>query len=283
MLCRKPFVRGLSAFGCGQCTPCRINRRRLWTHRLWLEFLSAESGVFVTLTYDKENLPPGGSLQPEVVRDFVKRLREAVRPRLLRFFLCGEYGDETFRPHYHAIFFGLSVLDEEVIRKCWKLGFIAVGDVTLQSIAYTCGYVIKKMTKSADPRLQGKVPEFARMSLRPGIGAKAMKEVSAALQSASGAKLVSSLGDVPGTLSHGRKKLPLGRYLTRQLRAEMGFEELGAQGKGLEERRKEVQAVRDVARTHSAKELSAALVKFNEPRIVQSETRAKIWSKKGKL
>ena len=64
MLCRKPFSKKGAQFGCGQCMACRINRRRIWTHRIMLEALVSPSASFLTLTYNKENLPDGGTLAP---------------------------------------------------------------------------------------------------------------------------------------------------------------------------------------------------------------------------
>ena len=92
-------------FGCGQCIPCRINRKRLWTHRLMLESFSHSDATFVTLTYDPEKYS-GESLRPEDVTKFLKRLRRKLEPKKLRYYLVGEYGDKTGRPHYHIALFG---------------------------------------------------------------------------------------------------------------------------------------------------------------------------------
>ena len=109
MVCKKPFTRGVEAYGCGQCLPCRVNRRRIWTHRVLLEAIKSSESSFITLTYDDENLPENGSLCPSHVRDWLKRIRKKVEPRKLRYFLVGEYGDETKRPHYHVALFGVGV------------------------------------------------------------------------------------------------------------------------------------------------------------------------------
>lgn len=78
------------------------------------------------------------------------------------------------------------------------------------------------MTKKDDPRLQGRYPEFCRMSLRPGIGADAMHDVASVLLQFN---LVDLQGDVPSSLRHGSRLLPLGRYLRRKLRTMVGKDE----------------------------------------------------------
>jgi len=143
---------------------------------------------FVTLTYSEDKVPADGSLDPDVARDWLKRLRERMRPRLLRFYLVGEYGDLTFRPHYHAALFGMPnclrgrtdhrlercCASCEVIKASWGLGGIDCRELSMETAQYLVGYVGKKMTRPTDSRLAGRAPEFARMSLKPGIGAPAM-------------------------------------------------------------------------------------------------------------
>ena len=112
---------------CGQCTGCKLRKRKDWSTRMELEAYShdKESIWFITLTYDDEHVPTqdtetgeifkGGvnvwrdaserprtvqTLSVEDVQLFMKRLRKAVSGPL-RYFLVGEYGDNTSRPHYH--------------------------------------------------------------------------------------------------------------------------------------------------------------------------------------
>lgn len=226
MICKKPFVQSNHAYGCGQCLPCRLNRRRLWTHRIILEALVHPASSFVTLTYAPENVPDKGSLNPVDLQKFLKRLRfNSVQK--LRFFGVGEYGDLTQRPHYHLALFGLGKLDTPLVDQSWGLGYVYLGDLTLQSAQYVAGYVTKKMTAKDDPRLQGRYPEFARMSNRPGIGALSIQQVADALSNRHGWDEISTLGDVPHSLRHGGSVYPLGRYLRSKLRKAMNFEETG--------------------------------------------------------
>lgn len=102
----------------------------------------------------------------------------------------------------------------------WKFGNIFIGDLNAKSAQYIAGYTVKKMTAKDDLRLDGRYPEFARMSLRPGIGANFMDEVASALL----AYGEEELDDVPGVLRHGMKMMPLGRYLRKRLRARIGRE-----------------------------------------------------------
>ncbi|AZL82985.1 replication initiator protein [Apis mellifera associated microvirus 53] len=228
MICIKPFFKGDVAFGCGQCLPCRIKERRIKTHRIILEAFKHEKSCFITLTYSDEFIPPGASLDPEHFRNFLKRLRDRIKPYRFRYFGVGEYGDETGRPHYHAALFGLGVDDTELISSCWAMGNVYNGTLTVESAQYIAGYVTKKMTKSDDPRLGGRYPEFSRMSLKPGIGAGAIEELTAFFKSDQGKRLLDETGDVPLALMHGGRSLPLGRYLRRKLREALSLPEVTA-------------------------------------------------------
>lgn len=230
MMCSRPFRQGVAEFGCGQCMPCRLNRRRLWTARLVLEAHKHEHSRFVTLTFDKEHVPPGGVLlrrhdeckrllayECGCMEGYLKRLRRAVEPTRIRFYGVGEYGDISCRPHYHLAIFGTG--DNEAIRRAWPNGFVHVGTLTPESAAYIVSYVVKGWTKADDPRLNGLPPEFARMSLKPGIGADAMADFGqAVLDPETGAYIGLVDGDVPMSFKFGGRNYPLGRYLRRKLR-----------------------------------------------------------------
>ncbi len=203
--------------------PCRINRRRVWAHRLVLESLTHPSSLFVTLTYSDLSLPNSSSLVPLHPQLWMKRFRRALAPKKIRMYLVGEYGDETNRPHYHCALFNASLADAPTIGKTWTYGHVHVGDLTPSSAQYICGYVTKKLTAKDDPRLQGRHPEFARMSNRPGIGAAAMEIIGEALFNKHLVKQIEETGDVPSSLTHGRKSLPLGNYLRQKLRDYVGM------------------------------------------------------------
>lgn len=280
MICKKPFRQDGQEYPCGQCLPCRINRRRLWTHRLLLEQRSHEWSSFWTLTYDKEHYPENQSLDPDHASKWLKRLREKIQ-RPLRYYLIGEYGDQTQRAHYHAALFGVHHAETEVISKTWGQGFCHGGELNAESACYLTGYVTKKLTAHDDPRLDGRYPEFARMSRNPGLGALAIPVVASAINTKHGARSLAESGDVPVALKHGRSNLPLGRYLRRKLREELGFDHVGGQEKPEILRQLQVQVMCDAAgstSTYLAQKTATEKVK-----ILQTETRHKIWSKKGKL
>lgn len=286
MLCKAPFRKDGQRYPCGQCLPCRLNRRRLWTHRLLLEAQSHELSCFPTLTYSPENVPTLGNgaqtLDPRHTELWLKRLRSKLgTKRPVRYYLVGEYGDRTQRPHYHAALFGVAACEKALIESAWGMGMVYVGELTPESAQYIAGYVTKKMTAKDDSRLNGRHPEFARMSLRPGIGAHSVPAIASALNTVHGAALVAQGQDVPLSLNHGRKSLPLGRYLRRKLREEMGFDDVsGASGQAVR-RLEEVLKVR--AHPQGTKGAIAQEEALEKVRILQVETKARIYAKKGSL
>lgn len=177
---------------CGRCAGCLLDRGKEWAARCVHEAQLHDLNSFVTLTYDNEHLPRGGTLVPEHPQLFMKRLRRA-RPGIrVSYFLCGEYGERSERPHYHALLFGCAFPDQvliprssgeplyrsEELARLWGLGFCSIGAVTFQSAAYCARYVLKKFERgsvlkpscTADGELIEREAEFLRVSLRPGIG-----------------------------------------------------------------------------------------------------------------
>lgn len=213
MRCAKPFKKKGVEFGCGQCKCCRIDRARLWTSRILLESRLHDHNVFVTLTYSPDSLPPGGTLVKRHLQLFLKLLRKKMAPRKIRFFAVGEYGDESGRPHYHACLFGVSRFDEPDLRESWPHGFVHVDDLTEGTAGYVSQYVVKKWTNGDDlyvsDRLRGRAPEFATMSLRPGVGAGAAEIVAKAIERRE--------VDIPSRLRMDGQMRPLGRYIKRKI------------------------------------------------------------------
>lgn len=171
---------------CGQCIGCRLERSRQWAVRCVHEASLYERNCFLTLTYNQENLPPSGSLQLEHFQLFMKRLRKKYGAGI-RFFHCGEYGEQLRRPHYHSLLFnhdfddkkyfsernGNKVWTSDSLSSLWPLGFSLIGEVTFESAAYVARYVMKKVTgEKADIHYNGMKPEYITMSRRPGIGTK---------------------------------------------------------------------------------------------------------------
>lgn len=240
MMCKNPLRRGVAEFGCGRCTPCRINRRRLWQFRLVLEATQHELSIFATFTYNKDNTPPNGSVSKREMQLLMKRIRHVCSPAIIRFYGVGEYGDDTFRPHYHIALFGIpfsliaghipvsEVYAFNKVCQCalcreWNKGAVDVGEINADSCGYISGYVVKKMTSDDDVRLQGRQAEFALMSRRPGIGALSLPQIVQVLTSKYGSLAVCRAGGVPVALKFAGKEWPLGRYLRGKLAEHVGI------------------------------------------------------------
>lgn len=188
-------VRRELSLPCGQCIGCRLERSRQWAMRCMHEASLQKRNAFVTLTYDEGNVPRGGSLDYKEFQRFMKRLRKEFAPTRARFYMCGEYGGQFGRPHFHACLFGVEFDDKkywstlpsgskiyrsEQLERLWPHGFSSVGDVTFESAAYIARYCVQKITGNrADAHYLAhteigpvrRVPEFNKMSLKPGVGA----------------------------------------------------------------------------------------------------------------
>lgn len=186
-------VRRQLELACGQCIGCKLERSRRWAVRGTHEASLYEANSFITLTYNDENLPRGGTLVVKHTQDFLKRARHHIGP--FRYYLCGEYGETTWRPHYHAIIFGKDWMDKkpfsttdtgdktytsERLEQIWGMGQCLTAAVTFNSIAYVTRYCTQvRNGRQAEPHYRrynewGKSyylePEFGNMSRKPGIG-----------------------------------------------------------------------------------------------------------------
>jgi hypothetical protein len=136
----------------------------------------------------------------------MKRLRKKLSPNIIRFYMCGEYGDKTKRPHYHFLIFGedfkedrtlykmsntgFPIYNSKLLSKLWTfkgepepIGHATVQNMTVETAAYCARYVMKKITgnparKHYDEKINTstgeitqRLPEYTAMSLKPGIGA----------------------------------------------------------------------------------------------------------------
>lgn len=238
MLCRQPYVRDPSGrvfktldpenfhkgipFPCGHCLPCRINRRRKWSLRLLLESMAyaPEDVQFITLTYSDEFLPFADSDKPVLnvsdVQKWIKRVRYYYPS--IRYFIGGEYGTKTSRPHYHCLLFGCSPLLGKHAVELWReskarpLGLTHIGEQnTFDSIQYVAGYVSKKVGfPHLTPR---RFREFCIQSRKPPIGFVMYNQLVSEL-----AKFKESThAKLPTSLKIGRRCLPFDRTFINHL------------------------------------------------------------------
>lgn len=195
---------------CGRCIGCRLENSRQWAVRCTHEAQLHEENCFLTLTYDDEHLPKDLSLKKDHVQKFIKRLRRKYPEKTIRYFYCGEYGENTDRPHYHICLFGIDfhhdrkfyrfnsldqrLYNSKTLDRLWSkplkegdrpspIGHAVIGDLTYQSAAYVARYVTKKVSGKEQAKKYGekvnlktgeisllRTPEFAEGSRRPAIG-----------------------------------------------------------------------------------------------------------------
>lgn len=151
--------------GCGSCNGCRADRAREWAIRCYHEASLRPRNSFLTLTY--ADAPE--SLVKKDLQDFFKRARHEYK---FRYLACGEYGESTRRPHYHALIFGEDFLEGKIdisselytnkkLADLWGHGMVSVGELNMATCCYVAGYVFKKI---------GDEDTFSLCSRRPGIG-----------------------------------------------------------------------------------------------------------------
>lgn len=200
-----PFDYQQVKIGCGRCPSCLERDARDWSLRCMGEARMHDRNSFITLTYRDDALSHHGSLNRRHVELFLKRLRKALAPDRIRFFLVGEYGSTTFRAHYHALIFGEDFTGDRVpagktqsgfrqyesalLSEAWGLGRCTVQDLTIETAMYCCRYALKAVlppregqrTRKSSDRVRWwqhpltgvwlkREPEFRKVSTHPGLG-----------------------------------------------------------------------------------------------------------------
>lgn len=134
---------------CGKCAFCLMNKRSSWMFRIHHEMKDQMyPGYFLTLTYSERFVRRVNgklSLYFRHIQLFLKKLRK--RKRYCKYICVGEYGSETYRPHYHMMLWTDATTDE--LESCWStasgvsLGAIHFGTLTMASAMYTLKYIIQ--------------------------------------------------------------------------------------------------------------------------------------------
>lgn len=264
MLCKRPQIypniSKTVPLPCGYCLPCRIAKRRIWTHRMMLEAGTHEHNSFLTLTYDDVNLPQefhhkktgqvyaDNSLNPYHIHTFINSIRkrfERSGRQPFRYYCCGEYGDKNHRPHYHLALFGVPTCVGTGPRWCgrvyvpcscpncleissvWKKGNIYLGTLTQHSAQYICGYVTKKLTSDDnDKNIRYRSEKGLLLNFRhPEFARMSRKPHGLGYDAAVefGKKIapfVKSIDDIPPFLVHNGRKWFLGSYLFNVVRSQ---------------------------------------------------------------
>jgi len=291
--------------------PCRIKRKREWTHRIMLESGLQSDNTFFTLTYSDSNLITANSsgtanmtaeqcptLVKRDVQNWLKRFRKAISPLKIRLVYVGEYGDLTQRPHYHGAIFGYPNCLRgktrylvgpnhsqksccphcDLIMDTWGRGHIMLGSLTAESAQYIAGYVTKKMTVKGDPRLHGRMPEFFQPSLNGAIGSAALWDVASTLLQFN---LDQTEADVPVSLRHGSRELPLGRTLRKKLRVMLGKDDNAPQA-AIDQYQEKMRPLFEAARADQTNpSVLSKIQEKNVQKIRNMNARLKLQPKKG--
>jgi hypothetical protein len=172
----KDGIKGLEPFqfDCRKCLPCRLNIAREKSVRAFHEAKTHEFNIFLTLTYNDENLK-SDRLDYRDFQLFMKSLRERqyrgmtkdeIKENAITYMVTGEYGELNKRPHWHAIIFnyrpkdaklkyitdnGEKVFTSKTLDQYWKnKGNLEFGSVTLESAGYVARYAAKKLVHGKD-------------------------------------------------------------------------------------------------------------------------------------
>lgn len=220
--CKNPFIdsKGI-AHGCGQCLNCRKSKTLEWVIRCKHEAIMNPKSIYITLTYKPSELKRTakikmngadmrGSLDPEDITKFLKKLRQKYKDKKLRYIYCGEYGEDRWRPHYHMIIWGIKKeeISQEELMEIWGKGYVDKSEetVTENAITYIVSYLNKKKpSKSLEKKIykdNNRIAPYVRKS--QGLGGEWNE------------KYMENWSKT-GTISHNKGQYPIPRYYIKKM------------------------------------------------------------------
>lgn len=132
---------------CGSCVTCRRSNMTFMSHRIQSDVAALDkSGIgssFVTLTIESDT----PRLQRSDLQKFFKRLRKNCPEINFSYLAIGDYGEQTHRPHYHALMLGFPPEAAGIIKQNWQLGLSDVQPIVAARINYVVRYM-SAQTKS---------------------------------------------------------------------------------------------------------------------------------------
>lgn len=195
MNCTKPFYKKSPTTGnyvptpCGnKCTPCIKAKVSEWAFRLEIALKNSNTAIFPTYTYAPENLPTSEDYDNDGVVTYHATLRkkdlQLLQARIWKlneklyklfptnqpkkkiiYFSQGEYGTETFRPHFHQILLNTHPRMSEFLQEAWTYGHVEIGTVTPASIRYVASHLLNSFEQNLKPCQE---PSFQLMSKKIG-------------------------------------------------------------------------------------------------------------------
>ena len=164
---------------CGKCEECIKDKQNEYIIRTIEEAMKIKGDVyFLTLTYNEDNVPTvvdeegeldeetgelcsiGQSIKSLNNKDITlwkKRCKRYIEYHYktkcdFSYLICGEYGPQTHRPHYHGLFLGISPRDMEIFKRDWETnyGYTCIKEVSKFDVERTARYVAKYITKMRD-------------------------------------------------------------------------------------------------------------------------------------
>lgn len=206
---------------------CRINKQREWASRILLETVThPHLAWFVTLTYKDEELPVTVDYELTLAKKptlkWINNLPRTVGP--FRYYIVGEYGDESGRPHYHMAVFPEHDSQVRQITAQWSKGFTSAYPITPERAAYLAGYTTKKLTSHTDERLgRDQEPEFRTSSKNPPLAHAFVSTLVSSYSQPAGQKIIEERGDIEKSWRYGSRIYPLPKYVIRKARARLGI------------------------------------------------------------
>lgn len=199
---------------CNHCYACKLNKSAQKATEATLESYYYSDNYFITLTYDNENLPykqeiqikernsddiityfNDSDLHPTLIPEHIKTFNNSLRKHFerlghtgIKVIYCGEYGEETERPHYHEILINCPINPKyfydfhidtnfkthwktKEISDIWGKGMIDVAESEWSTVAYVARYCMKGITDlhtKEEYYNMAMYPEFMRSSINLG-------------------------------------------------------------------------------------------------------------------